>query len=223
MRLTLKIFYAVSVLFFFNYCSFAEAQDNKDITGIVTAFKNIPLNNVKIIALRSGEKTITNSFGQFVIKSSGNDVLSVSASGFKEKKIKVKKGAVYNINLSYIFCETCFDEATRNGHITEAILREAINATSSSKGKDYSKYKSIYELISSEIYNVRVKGTSVYNTKVRSFDPNPQVLFVVDNVIVSDISYISPEYVKNIEFIDDVGASAYGVKGANGIIKITLK
>jgi len=199
-----------------------DEQDYKEIRGIVTAFKNIPLDNVRVIALKSGETTLTNHSGQFVISISDKDVLSFSASGFKEKKIRVRKAALYSINLSYVFCETCFAEATRSGHIAEETLRQAINPILAG-GKDYSKYKSIYELISSEIYNVRVKGTSIVNTKVRSFDPNPQVLYVVDDVIVSDISYIAPDYVKAVEFIDDVGASMYGVKGANGVIKITLK
>ena len=201
----------------------SDMQDNKEIRGIVTAFKNIPLDNVRVTALKSGETALTNHSGQFVISISDKDVLSFSASGFKEKKIRVRKETLYSIDLSYVFCETCFDEATRNGHIAGETLLQAINPELAGGGKDYSKYKSIYELISSEIYNVRVKGTSIVNTKVRSFDPNPQVLYVVDDVIVSDISYIAPDYVKAIEFIDDVGASMYGVRGANGVIKITLK
>ena len=52
---------------------------------------------------------------------------------------------------------------------------------------------------------------------------NPQVLYVVNEKIVPDISYINPTYVKSIEFIDDVGATLYGVQGGNGVLKITLK
>ena len=47
--------------------------------------------------------------------------------------------------------------------------------------------------------------------------------FVVDDKIVSDISYIDTEYVKSIELIDDVGTTMYGAMGANGVLKITLK
>lgn len=46
---------------------------------------------------------------------------------------------------------------------------------------------------------------------------------MVDNKIVSDISFVNPTYVKTIEFIDDVGATMYGLSGANGVLKITLK
>jgi len=95
------------------------------------------------------------------------DVLLVLASGFKEKKIRVRKGALYNANLFYIVCGTCFAEATRNGHIAEETLRQATNPNFPG-GKDYSKYKSRYELISSEIYNVRAKRASIVNIKLRS-------------------------------------------------------
>jgi outer membrane receptor for ferrienterochelin and colicin len=42
-------------------------------------------------------------------------------------------------------------------------------------------------------------------------------------MIMSDISFITPINVKTIEYIDGVDASSYGSRGANGIIKITLK
>lgn len=114
-------------------------------------------------------------------------------------------------------------KAVSEGHIAEDVLRQALEGKVPAEEKDYSKYQTIFELIGSEIYNVRIKGNSVVNTRIRSFDISPQVLYVVDGKIVTDISYISPQYVKSIEFIDDVGTTAYGSKGANGVLKITLK
>jgi len=49
------------------------------------------------------------------------------------------------------------------------------------------------------------------------------VLLVVDEKIVRDISYVNPNYVKSIEFVEDVGATMYGSMAANGVLKITLK
>jgi hypothetical protein len=70
---------------------------------------------------------------------------------------------------------------------------------------------------------VRVQGNTIVNTKRKSFDMNPQVLLVVDDKIVSDISFIDTEYIRSIEFIDDVGTTLYGSMGANGVLKIYLK
>jgi hypothetical protein len=198
-------------------------QDLRTVSGVITAFKTVPLNKVRILAVKSGASVYTDSDGVFSIKCADKDLLVISAAGFRERKIKVGNEEMYKVDLSYIDNETNFNEATSHGHISSDILRQSIITKASRKEKDYSKYQTIYELISSEIYNVRVKGSSVVNTKVRSFDSNPQVLYVVDNVIVSDISYINPVYVKTIEFIDDVGTTLYGSKGANGVLKITLK
>jgi hypothetical protein len=147
----------------------------------------------------------------------------VSASGFKSRTVKTAKQNVLQVDLLFEDNAGDFNEAVGNGHISEKTLSYAIDEELKKSGKDYSKYNSIYELISSELYQVTVKGTSVINKAIRSLDSNPQVLYDVDGKILSDISYISPVYVKSIEFIDDVGTTLYGSKGANGVIRIKLK
>jgi hypothetical protein len=216
-KLLLGFFISTSLL------TAANGQDMRTITGVVTAFRKVPLNHVRIYASKSGETVFSDSTGMFTIECIDRDILSVSAAGFSGKKVKTGKEDVYRIDLTYTNNESNFRDATSHNHISAEQLRKSLEAESEKNVRDYSKYKTIYELISSEIYNVRVKGTTIVNTKVRSFDADPQVLLVVDGVIVSDISYIVPDYVRSVEFIDDVGATLYGAKGANGVLKITLK
>jgi hypothetical protein len=201
----------------------ALAQVVSSLSGTVTTSERIPLNKVRISAEKSGEVTYSDSTGYFVIKTFEKDVVTASASGFKDKKIKTGNQASLKFDLVFIDNTAGFNNAVAAGHIKEIVLQQVIAEKQAKNTKDYSKYNSIFELISCEVYEVNVKGSSVVNKKIRSFDSNPQVIFVVDNKIVSDISYLSPLYVKDIEFIDDVGATLYGSKGANGVIKITLK
>lgn len=200
----------------------AVSQDNS-VSGIVSCFKQIPLNNVKVIATKSGEITYSDSLGRFSLKCADKDELLFTASGFETRKVKVGKDRTIITDLAYKDNPANFNAAVSNGHIEEDVLRKSIEEYKLRNVKDFSKYNTIYELISSELYDVSVKGTSVYNKKIRSMDANPQVIYVVDEKITSDISYINPTYVKSIEFVDDVGATMYGSKGANGVIKITLK
>jgi ribosomal protein S3AE len=200
-----------------------SAQGTRDITGIVTSFKSIPLNNVRIHALKSGNTRVTDSTGRFSIKCSDKDNLIITASGFTEKKIKTGKKTIIQVNLTYVFNEESFEKAIANKHIRPDVLEKAISAEIKKNEKDYSKYNSIFQLIASEVYDVRVNGTSVYNKKIKSMDLNPLVLYVVDDKIVTDITNINPVDVKSIEFIDDVGTTMYGAKGANGVLKIYLK
>jgi hypothetical protein len=199
------------------------AQETKTVNGIVTVFKQYPLNKVTVFASGTGKTILTDSIGRFSIVCSVKDVLKVSASGFQTRSIKTGKQTVLQIDLLFEDNAGDFNAAVTGGHISEKTLKYAIDEDLKKSGKDYSKYNSIYELISSEVYQVAVKGNVVYNKSIRSMDSNPQIIFDVDGKIMTDISYISPNYVKSLEFIDDVGATMYGSKGANGVLKITLK
>jgi len=219
---TKNIFLVLSLIFMAS-TTIAMAQDLQSVTGVVTSFSTIPLNHVTVISLKAGESVFTDSSGTFSIKCFKKDVLKVSASGFIEKKQKVKTGLSYKIDLGYNDNDKNFNDAISHGHISEKVLKNAVVEKEKKNVRDYSKYNSVYDAIASEIYNVRVKGNTIVNTKVRSFDRAPGVLLVVDEKIVSDISYIDPHYIKSIEFVDDVGATMYGSMGANGVLKIKLK
>lgn len=199
------------------------SQEKIRVTGIVTSFKTIPLKNVTILSSKTGDTATTDSAGVFSVQCLKNDVLKVTASGFIARKQKIKGVSVYKIDLVYRDDPANFNEAVNNGHIDERVLMDAITSGEGTRVKDYSKYKSVYEAIAGEIYNVRVQGNMIVNTKLKSFDRTPEVLLVVDDKIVSDISFIATEYIQSIEFIDDVGTAMYGSMGANGVLKIKLK
>jgi len=219
----IEITFPVVFIMFMLSITATNAQDLRSVSGVITSFKTIPLKLVTVTSLKAGESAITDSAGTFSVKCFTKDVLKVSADGFFEKKQKIKAGSVYKIDLVYKDNVKNFNDAVSHGHISDEVLRKAIFSEESKNIKDYSKYKTIYELIASEIYNVRVKGNTIVSTKRLSLNSTPVVLLVVDEKIVSDISYIEPGYVKSIEFIDDVGTTLYGSMGANGVLKITLK
>lgn len=200
-----------------------SAQEDKSVSGFVTTFRNYPLSNVKVVSSKSGETVYTDSAGAFTVKAVKEDHLLISASGFEKKEVRVKNKNNYVIDLIYIDSESNFRNATGNGHISADALRKAMNDSILANKRDYSGYNSIYELVSSEVYDVRVKGNSIQSTKMRSFDTSPEVLLVVDDRIVSDISYINPAWVRSIELIDDVRSTMFGSMGANGVLWIMLK
>jgi len=199
------------------------AQVTKSVSGIVTTFKQIPLNKVKVIAVKSGKFAYTDSSGLFVLQSFEKDILKVSASGFAERKIQVGKQNTYMIDLPYRDNVKNFNDAVSKGHVSNIVLKQAIDSKQLKNVKDYSKYNSIYELITSEVNEVSVKGTGIFNKKIRSMSLSPQVLYVVNERVVPDLSFVNTADVKTIEFIDGVGTTMWGMQGANGVLKITLK
>lgn len=202
---------------------FVSGQGEVNVTGIVTFSGKYPLSKVSIKAQNSGATATTDSSGMFSLGVSEKDVLIASAAGFNDRKVKIGKQTHFKIDLTMSGSDSDFRRAVEAGHISDTKLSDALAEKSRRNARDYSKYNSIYELISSEIYNVKVTGNNVYLKQTRSMSAQQPVLFVVDDIIVSDISHINPTYVKSIEFIDDVGATIFGSKGANGVLKIYLK
>jgi len=200
-----------------------DGQEYVSVSGIVTTFKEIPLNHVTIKSLKAGDLANTDSLGRFSIRCLAKDILLVTASGFDGKRIKTNNSEPVMIDLVFSNKENSFANAVNNYHVSGEMLQEGINTHPAKGQKDYSKYTNIYELIDNEIHTVRVNGTSVTTTKIISMNLSAQVLFIVDGVEVSNISYISPRVVKTIRYSDGVDATMYGMRGANGVILITLK
>ncbi|MCW5923622.1 MAG: TonB-dependent receptor [Saprospiraceae bacterium] len=63
---------------------------------------------------------------------------------------------------------------------------------------------------------IRIRGTGTLN--------NANPLFVVDGMLLDDISFVNPQDVESVEVLKDASATAiYGNRGANGVIIITTK
>ncbi|MEJ2677856.1 MAG: TonB-dependent receptor [Gemmatimonadota bacterium] len=63
---------------------------------------------------------------------------------------------------------------------------------------------------------IRIRGVGTLN--------NASPLYVVDGMMVDNISYLNPQNVQSVEVLKDASATAiYGSRGANGVIIITTK
>ena len=63
---------------------------------------------------------------------------------------------------------------------------------------------------------IRIRGTGTLN--------NASPLFVVDGMLLDDVSFLNPQDVESIEVLKDASSTAiYGNRGANGVIIITTK
>ncbi|MCP4314315.1 MAG: hypothetical protein GY790_23925 [Bacteroidetes bacterium] len=201
----------------------ASAQDIITISGTVTTFGKIPLNQVEITVSKSDLHTYSDTLGYFSITCPKKSTLIFSANGFDGERLKVKKSEEHNIDLVYSNYDASFTKATNNNHISEGLLSMAIEKYPMKGEKDYGNYESIYQIIQNEIYFVKVNGTSVTTTKPNSFSQSQQVLYVVDGTITSDISFVLPMNVKTIKYVEGAQAGIYGSQAANGAIVITLR
>ena len=89
-------------------------------------------------------------------------------------------------------------------------------------------YNSIYDYFQAKVPGVRVeksgeRSASIFVRGINSINSNTQPMFIVDGVTVDDISNINPYEVESVDVLKDASAAIYGVRGANGVIIITLK
>jgi hypothetical protein len=87
---------------------------------------------------------------------------------------------------------------------------------------EFASYKSIYDMIRGRLPGVTVSGTQIRVSGSSSLNVNMQPLFVVNGIIVSSIAHIEPRNVKTIQVLKGPDASEYGMRGAGGVILITL-
>lgn len=217
------LLYYCSVIFVFCLNDPLAGQDIVNVTGVVTAFENCPLNQVSVSSLKAGNQAYSDSIGRFTIECMNNDILKFTAAGFVERKIRVRDFSKVYINLAFGYKDDSFEKAVGNQHIRRNTLENALVRFPDRSTRDYSRYQNIYELVEYEFNTLKVDPPNIYNSKAISFYMSAQILYVVNDMVVTDISFVRPGEIKKIEFIEDSDATAYGVRGANGVLKITLR
>jgi TonB-dependent SusC/RagA subfamily outer membrane receptor len=90
------------------------------------------------------------------------------------------------------------------------------------RARKMNTYSNIWQMIRGEVSGVVVSGRSVQIQQGKSFFGSSTPLFVINGVIVQSIDNVNPVEVKSIEVLKGSQAAIYGVRGANGVISITL-
>ena len=168
--------------------------------------------------------------GEFSIEAKTGDVLVFSFVGYLSQEVTVGAETVLNIALA-TRCHQNLDEVVVVGYGTQkrTVVTGAISSVSSeeinslpSSGLDQALQGRAAGL--TVISNgapgyastMRVRGISTVN------DANP--LYVVDGVVTTTISNISPADIESIEVLKDASTAAiYGSLGSNGVIMVTTK
>jgi hypothetical protein len=198
-------------------------QTTMTVKGTIMAFETYPLNNVTVRSLKTGNLTNSDSSGYFSLNGISNDVLLFSAAGFVKRKVRVKGFHQIRVELLYAYTGNSFNEAVSNNHISASLLEQCLSKYPDKNQKDYSKYSTIYELVQHEFFTLKVIGTEIHNPKSMTTETSKEVLYVVDDKVVYDVDFVSPSEIKSIKFIENAETSIYGIGGANGVLKITLK
>mgnify|MGYP002625660922 CR=1 FL=1 len=101
-------------------------------------------------------------------------------------------------------------------------------SVSHKKEKHPRTFNTVYDYLREMVPGVKVESTgpltaNVFVRGINSINSGTAPLFVVDGVVIDDISSINPYEIDSVDVLKDSAAAIYGVRGANGVILITLK
>ncbi|MEO5650798.1 MAG: TonB-dependent receptor, partial [Ginsengibacter sp.] len=207
-----------------------NAQNVKEITGIVRGSKG-ELHNVSVTLKNNPNLgTTTNTNGRYSIKASENNTLVFTSIGYNTVEIPVNGQAT--IDVTMLETNVGLDEVVVIGYGTQKKVN-VIGSVSTITSK---------ELIASPVSNItnalagRLPGAIVQQSNgqpgsdgasilIRGLATlgNNEPLVVVDGIQGRDINSINVNDVESISVLKDASAAIYGARSANGVILVTTK
>lgn len=195
------------------------------VDGVVTTFDSLYVSNASVVVKSSGQEVFTDSLGAFQILCDGTEKLKVSAMGFYNQNVKINPKIKYvMVNLKLKPGEVNQKHAIGYGHITDTDKLNAIVSLNESD-IDFSQYSDMYDLMMGRFPGVRIQNGEIIIRGTSSFEGSSSALIIVNDIEVDIAMFenISPSSVKSINVLKDSSASAYGSRGANGVVIIELK
>ena len=201
------------------------------ITGQVVDSKNEPLIGVSVLVKGTKTGTISDLDGKFTIEASGKDVLVFSYIGMNTRELPV--GTNKNIRVVMEDNSKSLDEVIVIGYgtVKKKDLTTSVS-TVSTKDIDERPIISAAAAIQGKAAGVTViqpSGEPGAGMVVRvrgntSITASNDPLYVVDDVPMSEINFLSPNDIESMQILKDASSAAiYGSRASNGVVLITTK
>jgi TonB-linked SusC/RagA family outer membrane protein len=216
-------------LFLFFYASTGYTQSL--LTGIVQdAQTDEALVGVSVFVKGKNIGTATNAAGKFSLPVTKGDILLFNYTGYAPQEIAVSESDPLFIKLREDI--NSLEQIVVIGYGTQK-KTDLTGAVGSIKAKDIERIPSaqVDQALQGKMAGVyvspvsgepgkgaiiRIRGTGTLN--------NANPLYVVDGMLLDDISFLNPSDVASVEVLKDASATAiYGNRGANGVLLITTK
>jgi len=218
------------VLFFISQVILLPVFSQLQVKGKITDEKNIPVAGASVQVKNTLRGTFSDIDGGFVIVASSNDTLVFSMLGMAAQKIPVAGQTIMNVKLLEESMELNEVVVIGYGTVKKSDLTGSV---ASVKSVELTKITSLNpeQALMGKVAGVQVTSTSgapgaIPTLRIRGVGTfgNSSPIFVVDGVILDDISFLNSEDIASMEILKDASATAiYGSRGANGVILVTTK
>jgi TonB-linked SusC/RagA family outer membrane protein len=208
----------------------ATAQQTVEVQGRVTDQNDEPIPGATVVVIETGQGTITDLDGVYMIEAPSGATLSFSFIGYGTQDVGVEGRTVIDIQMA----ETAFDmdEVVVIGYGTSAV-KDVTGTISVVRSDEITKQtvSNVGQALQGKVAGLMVStdGAPGSSPTIRirglgTVSSNANPLYVVDDVFVNDISFLSPNQIESVTVLKDASSAAiYGVRAANGVIIITTK
>lgn len=210
----------------------AQSAAAKNIRGIVTDVKSgEPLIGVSVRAPKSGAGAVTNFEGKYAINVPAQDTeLEFSFVGYSKNTVKIGNQTEVNVTLAEDVKN--LNEVVVVGYGTQK-KKDLTGSVGVVDVKEMSKrtVATLDQALQGQIPGVEVTSNSGtpgagITVRIRGIGTinNSEPLYVVDGMMVNDITFLNMNDVESVQVLKDASASAiYGSRGSNGVVIITTK
>ncbi|MEZ4829228.1 MAG: SusC/RagA family TonB-linked outer membrane protein [Bacteroidia bacterium] len=205
----------------------------RQVSGVVTdAESGNPLPGVTVLISGTQRGVLTNDNGRFTLDvPDGATTLVFSYVGYKRLEVPVE--GLSEINVAMEIDELTLEEVVVIGYGTIQ-KRDLTGSVYSVKAEEINKIPVANALqgLQGKVPGVQISSVSgdpgenpvVRIRGIATFLGGASPVFVVDGVILDDISFLNSGDIESVEVLKDASATAiYGTRGANGVIIITTK
>jgi len=206
------------------------AKQDIKVTGKVTGDAGEPLANVSVSVKGTSRGTTTDNTGTFTLLAPEDGTLVVSNIGYVTQELSVSSQPVINVKL--VRSNIQLDQVVVVGYGTQRKL-DVTGSVGQVKGAEISKQASVNPIsgLQGKVAGVQITNTgtpgSSPDIKIRglgTYTSNPNPLYVVDGVWVTDVNFLNSADIDNVSILKDASSEAiYGVRGANGVVLITTR
>ena len=223
----------VFLLTFGNLLSGQKSDKKITISGYVVDANHYPVAGAIIMVDNKATNILTDSNGFYSVKTNSTSHKIKIIANITGSELLVMEEPINGLTrINFKFDTTFYGQIT---YMSDDAGEEEINIGYGSQKKKnlsspvskikvnskYYRYNSVYDILI-ELPGVQLQGKSILVQGANSLMSSTEPLFVVDDVIVNSIDYISPKWVKSVEVLKGPSASIYGSRGANGVILINL-
>jgi TonB-linked SusC/RagA family outer membrane protein len=209
------------------------AQEQVRITGtVISALDGSPLSGARVFVKGTSIGTLTGTNGRYAIDArSPQDTLVFLLIGYQRVEVAIAERPVVNVSLEA--AAIAMQEVVVTGYGTQQ-RRDVTGAVASVNAEDLTDIPTsanVEQTLEGRVPGVQVTPSSGAPgadavIRIRGIgtlnDASP--LFVVDGMLLDDISFLGAKDVASVEVLKDASATAiYGSRGANGVIIITTK